>query len=319
MIRTVACIILFVLAIAAVHHVGRDDTFVPHIASEAVVVVYGLPGELKNSAVTIGTGAGFFIAPDIIATSYHIIESSGMVVVLSKSGIQHTATIYGYDRIADLALLKIDSAVDKFLTLDESLPEVGERITAIGHPNGLTYSVSAGIISHDNRYIYNGLIRMLQIDAAISAGSSGGPIFNNNSAVIGIVQAIVSTTDQFTGFGLAYSSMDMLSSISLMNTYKDRIARRATTGLEMSNSKAACNTNTSGLEITHVSNLTDANEQGIANGDYILSINGRRFLTSADVDAYIHTLKPNNTVSITLKKCDRSTPEDVRLKLGTLM
>lgn len=137
----------------------------------------------------LGYGSGFIIGNGLVATNVHVFEGSKFAYVL-LNGSSTKYKISGYvaiDKSNDLVIIKVDGLVGTPLSLaDDVLPEIGERIYAIGNPKGLSGTFSEGIVS-GKRDIENN--EVLQITAPISPGSSGGPVLNNSSEVIGIAFA----------------------------------------------------------------------------------------------------------------------------------
>jgi serine protease Do len=161
-------------------------------------------------------GSGFIISPDgYIVTNDHLIRgsagdgSSVSVTVTMTNRKEYPARIIGRDRLADLALLKIDAQNLPFVNWgDSSRARVGDWVLAVGNPFGFGGSVTAGIISAVHRV--TGAIdaspaydRYLQTDAAINVGNSGGPLFDLAGNVIGINSALISPTGTNLGIGLA--------------------------------------------------------------------------------------------------------------------
>lgn len=138
---------------------------------------------------TGGFGAGFYVTANTIITNQHVIEGSSFVELKNFDGKSFVGKVVRQDPGLDLALLRVSEAGVP-LTMIEDLPETGVTVDAIGHPKGLWFSLTRGIVS-SVRYITNPLVpgsrKMLvvQTDTAINPGNSGGPLFNEQG-VIGI-------------------------------------------------------------------------------------------------------------------------------------
>ena len=155
-------------------------------SSPAVVTVATLDGrrQLTNS------GSGFLISPDgILVTNHHVIRGAHELVAQLESGESFSADrVLGLDCEADLAVLQLRTGAARlpFLRLGRSeAVEVGEQVIAIGSPAGLSATVSEGIIS-GIREISGSGVRLLQTTAAVSSGSSGGPLMRRDAQVIGV-------------------------------------------------------------------------------------------------------------------------------------
>lgn len=163
-----------------------------------------------------GLGSGFIISPDgYILTNHHVAGSASEVVVTMTDGTQYNAEIIGSDMVSDVALLKIDANKKlpylEFSNSDDVI--IGEWAIAFGNPFGLfdinaKPTVTVGVVSNkDVNFInedqpYNRVYRdMIQTDAAISSGNSGGPLVNAEGKVIGMNTVIYSTAQNRTGAG----------------------------------------------------------------------------------------------------------------------
>jgi S1-C subfamily serine protease len=179
---------------------------------------------VKDSVVEIRTlyrfgesvGSGFiYDSQGHVVTNNHVVEGGLEYYVYFIDGSAYTARLVGRDPDTDLAVLKIVTGDEnksfKPLRLgNSSALQIGEQIIVIGNPFELTGSVTTGIVSQKGRllpssrgYLIPGII---QIDAAVNPGNSGGPILNMRGEVVGVATAIESTTGQFAGIGYAVSS-----------------------------------------------------------------------------------------------------------------
>lgn len=157
--------------------------------SPAVVVVETQRGNKK------GLGTGFFInSQGHIVTNYHVIFGAERATVKTQDGRRYPVKrVIAEDKEGDLVLITADVPPREVVPLEISgkLPEVGEKIYAIGHPMGLEKTVSEGIVSAIRKLPKLGDI--IQITAPISPGSSGGPVFNSAGQVIGVARATFRT------------------------------------------------------------------------------------------------------------------------------
>ena len=161
---------------------------------------------------SLGSGFVFDIEGHII-TNEHVITNATEIVVTFLDGREYNAEIVGEDVDTDIAIIKVESELASLHPLaigNSSELKVGEAITAIGNPFGLSGSMTSGIISQlgrllpaDSGFSIPGII---QTDAAINPGNSGGPLLNVYGEVVGINTAIQSSTGEFTGVGFAIPS-----------------------------------------------------------------------------------------------------------------
>ncbi|HEY4041719.1 MAG TPA: trypsin-like peptidase domain-containing protein [Rhodopila sp.] len=152
-------------------------------------------------------GSGFVIDPSgLIVTNYHVVENAFEINVTFTDGTRLPGKISSGSRLADLALLKVDA--DHTLMAaqwgDSDLLQVGDQVFVAGNPFGIGLSLSAGIVSALNRNIQNSPYDdLIQTDATINHGNSGGPLFDMQGKVVGVNSAIISPTAGSAGIGFA--------------------------------------------------------------------------------------------------------------------
>ncbi len=166
----------------------------------------------------LGSGSGFLISSTgLIVTNRHVVAGQDLIVdVLLNNGKEYPAKILDKDPVLDVAFLKITGANLPYLKLsDSSKLEVGESVIAIGNALGeFKNTVSVGVVSGLSRSIYAGdtmgqtefLDKVIQTDAAINRGNSGGPLLNMNGEVVGINVAVVEGSSS-VGFSLPINSL----------------------------------------------------------------------------------------------------------------
>jgi S1-C subfamily serine protease len=158
---------------------------------------------------TQSLGSGFLIDDSgFILTNYHVISGSSRIQVTLSDQRQYYATALDTDRSDDLALIKVTpKAKVNFLRLgDSDHLQVGQKVLAIGNPFGLEGTLTVGVVSSIGRSIDSEtnqrLQGMIQTDAAINGGNSGGPLLDSSGSVIGINTAILGRTNMGIGFAL---------------------------------------------------------------------------------------------------------------------
>ncbi len=163
---------------------------------DSVVAVNAILQTTSNGKVyeSQASGSGFvFSADGYIVTNHHVIEAATSVYVIFADGTKLAAQLVGADATNDIALLKIAAANLKPVTIGSSdALRVGDQVVAIGNALGeLSFSLTAGYISGTDRNISTDgtVINMLQTDASINSGNSGGPLFNAKGEVVGITTA----------------------------------------------------------------------------------------------------------------------------------
>lgn len=188
---------------------------------KSVVMIYNV---MNNGTAT---GSGFILSEQgHVVTNHHVIEGSSKLMVVTYDGREYPATLIGSDSTNDVALLKVEGDNLQPVTVGNSdALIVGDQVVAIGNPLGeLTSTLTVGYISAKERDVNTEgfAINMLQTDAAINSGNSGGPLFNMRGEVIGITTAKYSGTSpsgasiEGVGFAIPFNDVsDLLS--DLMN------------------------------------------------------------------------------------------------------
>lgn len=131
-------------------------------------------------------GSGFFVRPDVVATNFHVIKGAAQVYVkiVGQAKEYGATTVIGVDRETDLALVRVGGVRARPLPLGAGRRiAAGDAAYALGNPKGFEGTISSGLVSGVRR---NGDLRLLQFDAAISPGSSGGPVLDERGEVIGV-------------------------------------------------------------------------------------------------------------------------------------
>lgn len=197
---------------------------------DSVVLIYNEMTTKHNGQVSVSTstGSGFILTEDgYVVTNHHVIEGEGALTVVTYSGDEYSAKLVGYDDANDVALLKVEAQGLQAVTLGSSNALiVGDQVVAIGNPLGeLTSTLTVGYISAKERDVNTDgfAINMLQTDAAINSGNSGGPLFNMRGEVIGITTAKYSGTSSsgasIEGVGFAIPIDDVSSLLSDLAAY----------------------------------------------------------------------------------------------------
>jgi S1-C subfamily serine protease len=189
------------------------STFVYQVIRPSLVLIEDQePG--SNSEKVRGLGSGFIIddAGDIL-TCLHVVTGTTNIQVLFADGTQSSARVVTVQPENDIAVLQADQLPNEIVPAVLGNPnamQVGDQVYAVGNPFGLYSSMSAGVISGFHRTFKPQdssvkLDNLIQIDAAVNPGNSGGPLLNRDGQVIGIVEGILNPTEQsfFVGIGFA--------------------------------------------------------------------------------------------------------------------
>jgi S1-C subfamily serine protease len=225
----------------------RAKTGVVQINSRAVVEslerdpFFGLPFGIPEQEEREALGSGFVIdKAGHVVTNFHVVEGASEISVSFSNRDGVPATVVGVDRSTDIAVLKVEEKARALTPLDlgdSSTVRVGDPVVAIGNPFGLERTVTAGIVSALSRPLAtpDGAIdQVIQTDAPLNSGNSGGPLLNARGQVIGVNTAIATTGDGAAGsLGIGFAvPIDTVRTIAAQLIRGGR-ARRADLGLRV--------------------------------------------------------------------------------------
>jgi S1-C subfamily serine protease len=224
-------------------------------------------------------GSAFFVdASGLLITNYHVITSevdpsyegySRMFIRMGDAASARIpAKVIGWDKAMDLALIKAElNPGYVFSVVDRVIPRVGDTVLAIGSPGGLEKTVTSGIVSAlSRRFLQIGDV--IQIDAAVNHGNSGGPVVDTSGRLVGIVFAGI---EQYQGLNFAVPAERLAAALPAM--IKGGKAERPWLGLTVSETSA-------GAEIIYAAPNTPAADQQVPEGSLIKTINGETITAS---------------------------------------
>ncbi len=251
-----------------------------------------------------GEGSGFIVSQDgYILTNAHVVNGASTVTVKLTDRREYTAKVVGVDERTDVAVIKIDAQGLPTVRIgDPSKLKPGEWVIAIGSPFGFENSVTAGIVSATSRSMgRNNFAPFIQTDVAVNPGNSGGPLFNMNGEVIGINSQIYSRTGGYMGLSFAVP-IDVATNVQeqLVTTGK---VTRSRIGVSIQDVDAQL-ADSFGLDrprgalVGMVESDGPGAKAGIKAGDVILSIDGKKIETSAEVPRLVASTKPGETLAI---------------------
>ena len=168
-------------------------------------------------------GSGFVIDPSgLIVTNYHVVEGAFQITVTFSDGTRLEGKTVSASRLADIALVKVDAGhpLPAAHWGNSDTLQVGDQVFAVGNPFGLGISVTAGIVSALNRDIQNSPYDdLIQTDAMINHGNSGGPLFDMQGNVVAVDSTIISPTTGAVGLGFAIPSSSARFVVDQLRTY----------------------------------------------------------------------------------------------------
>lgn len=298
--------------------VKKTADSVVEIATEGVKT-----GSFAQQYVVKGAGSGVIISEDgYIITNNHVIDGANSVTVTLRDGnTSYTAAVIGSDSENDIALLKVDAKGLTPATFgDSSKLAVGDYVVAIGNPLGeLGGTVTDGIISALARdvTIEGENMTLLQTNAQISPGNSGGGLFNANGELIGIVNAKDSATE-VEGIAFAIPINNVLDIIDDLKSY-GYVTGKIDLGMQLTDitSKDTAfyyGVNQTGCYVLSVTRGSNAETAGFTTGDLITKVNGTSVSTSSDVEKALENSKVGDNVKFTVYR--NGTTKDLTLTLA---
>lgn len=270
-----------------------------------------------------GQGSGFLIdnQGDII-TNNHVVDGATSVTVTFSTGKTATASIVGTDAKDDLALIKVAasdvSGITPLQLGDSSSIQIGQMAVAIGSPYGLQNTVTVGVISGINRSFTDNsgnMTGMLQTDAALNPGNSGGPLLNSNGQVIGVNTAIEQTSTGANGLGFAIPSntvSNVLNSLEAGNKITRPYLGIEGTDLNATLAKSLGLNVSSGVYVVQVMSGSPAASAGLVaggidnngnpttGGDVITAVDGNTVTSVTELSSDINSKQVGDTVTLTV-------------------
>jgi serine protease Do len=269
--------------------------------------------EGQKSRFNTSQGSGFFITADGYAvTSNHVVKGSSALEIRTDEGEIYKARLIGADAVSDLAVIKVDGRRDfVHVKFADSPPQVGDWIIAVGNPFGLGGTVTAGIVSARGRDVEkesDAYQDMLQIDAPINKGNSGGPTFDISGNVVGVNTVILSPTGGSIGIAFAIPS-DRAKLIA--EQLKDRGAvMRGWLGIQFQSvlpeiADSLELAEPAGILIADVHPAGPAAKAGITAGDLVDSVNGEAIKNAHDFTRAIDATPPGSIAILGIRKKGR--------------
>ena len=298
--------------------------------SPAVVTVVGtVPGQstfFGQSGDATVSGSGFFISDQgYVLTNNHVVEGTKEVKIILADGTEETATVVGTDRYSDIAVLKADGMVPAVAKLgDSSLLQPGETVIAIGSPLGdFKNTVTEGVVSATGRSIDSGqgyqVEGLIQTDAAINHGNSGGPLVNLAGEVIGINTMIVRSSGngdvaEGLGFAIPVNTAQEVSKQLLTNGYVSRPFMGINYQAISPDVAAMYNLPVQwGIYVQNVAADSPANTAGLKKGDIIDSLNGTKLDATHQYLNMLYQLKPGDKVTLGVMRDGKEISIDITL------
>lgn len=270
--------------------------------------------------VQSGAGSGVIMSADgYILTCAHVISGASNIIV-TIDDVDYTAVLIGEDAESDIAVIKIEATgLVPAVMADSDTLVVGEEVVAVGNPLGeLGGTVTNGIVSALNRNVVveDTEMSLIQTNASVSPGNSGGGLFNMAGELIGIVNAKSADEDaEGLGFAIPVNTALAVAQDLLENGYVSGRPALGVTVLEISDAETAAYYGVSayGVYIADVTKGGGADKAGLQVGDRIVAINGTEVTTTSDLTGVIGDCAVGDVVSLSIARSGQLMTVEVTL------
>lgn len=283
------------------------DQNVRAVVAVNAIISQSIFGQVSETG---SSGTGFIISADgYIVTNYHVVEGASNLQVLFYDGKQQEAKLIGYDSTNDIAVLKVEAEELPYVSIGSSgaLP-VGSQVAAIGNPLGtLSSTLTVGYVSAKDRMVTTTgvAINMLQTDAAINSGNSGGPLFNMAGEVVGI------TTAKYSGYSTSGAAIEGIGFAIPIDDVIDMIEDLRTVGYitgaylgvtvrDVNAQLAAEYGLPLGTRVEEVVSGVSADRAGIQVGDIIIDLGGYEIENISDLSRALRMFDAGDKTTITV-------------------
>lgn len=275
--------------------------------------------------VQSGAGSGVIITEDgYIITNNHVVSGASQVTVRTSDGTEYPATVVGADSKTDIAVLKIEATgLTPAVVGDSDSLQVGEFTLAVGNPLGeLGGTVTDGIISALDREVTveNQTMNLLQTNAAVSPGNSGGGLFNERGELIGIVNAKSSGQNaEGLGFAIPVNTAIQVAEELINNGYVTGRPAMGVTVLSINDAQTAFQygVNQAGVYVQSVNEGGAADKAGLQPGDRFVSIDGTAVNSTSDITGIIGEHAVGDTIEVQVVRGTQIVTANVTLEEST--
>jgi serine protease DegQ len=283
---------------------------------------------VQPSVVTIitsqGLGSGVVWSRDgIVVTDHHVVAGSTQVQVAFADGRRVSGTVKASDEVTDLAVVQAERSGLPPATFQQQVPQVGELAVAIGSPLGFENTVTAGIVSGLHREIpgsgqqTQSLVDLIQTDAAISPGNSGGALVNGAGQVIGISEAYIPPQQGAVSIGFATPAATVVNVVGQL--LRNGRAEHAFLGIQPAEltpeiAQQLGVRRSGGVVVLDLVRGGPADKAGIRPGDVLTALDGKQIVTVEDFLAALRPHRPDDTVTVTILR--GSARQDVKVTLA---
>ena len=313
---------------------GMNTAQVAKTVSPSVVVitteqvVYSQWSWYGQSQVESGAGSGVIISSDgYILTCDHVVSGASNITV-TIGDKDYTATVVGEDSTSDIAVIKVDAdGLTPAIVGDSDKLAVGDNVLAVGNPLGeLGGTVTGGMISALNRSVTiqgtnsTNTMSLIQMDASVSPGNSGGGLFNMNGELIGIVNAKSSGQNaEGLGFAIPVNTAIQVAEELINNGYVTGRPAMGVTVLSINDAQTAFQygVNQAGVYVQSVNEGGAADKAGLQPGDRFVSIDGTAVNSTSDITGIIGEHAVGDTIEVQVVRGTQIVTANVTLEEST--
>lgn len=302
---------------------GGTQPGTPQTAADIPTIVENVQPSVVTILTDSGVGSGVvFAAEGLILTNEHVVRGNTDVEVAFADGQRVAGTVKATDAISDLALVEAKRTGLPAAKFQSDLPRVGELAVVIGSPLGFENTATAGIISGLHREIpgsaasSQSLVDLIQTDAAISPGNSGGAVVNSQGEVIGISEAYIPPQSGAVALGFAIPAATAVRVAEQLR--EDGTADHAFIGLRPGGITSQIAEqlglqNTRGALVLSVVSGGPADRAGIRPGDVLTALDGKELASPEDLLAELRGKSPDQTVNVGYRRGTESREAKVTL------
>lgn len=278
----------------------------------------------SNAAGPIGGGSGVIVRSDgVIVTNAHVVANADEIEVAFADGVRAPARLHATDELTDLAVLVVDRTDLPAAELADHYPDVGELAVAVGNPLGFENTVTSGIISGLQRSLPSGpnqvagpLVDLVQTDAAISPGNSGGALVDAGGELIGITVAYLPPQSGAVSLGFAIPAPTVASVVD--DLLDDGVVQHAYFGVRATTltpqiTEQLATTATSGIAVIDVEPGTPAADAGLEPGDVVTALADEPVDDLGEFLVLLRRAEPGDVVAVEVQRGGEQLELDVVL------
>ena len=287
----------------------------------SVVFIFTLTSDTATYYAGSQTGSGVLISEDgFIVTNHHVISNGVEIHVQTDERHEYIAQLVGTDSTHDVALLKINIAGLPFLSFGNSDSlRIGEQVLAVGSPYKLHSTVTSGIVSaldRDIKLTNNATQNLIQTDAPINMGNSGGALLNAKGQLMGMNVAMITTSGEYEGFSFALPSnlvKKIVDDIRQFGSIQNGSIGMMIRAVNAAIAKEAGMTGIYGVVVDALTPGGAADSAGIQSLDIILTVNGKDIQSNADMMSQLALHRAGDVLSIEVLRKGKEQTIKVRL------